>query len=298
MVLLLARGFAADLLAQAEAREAPHAQAPCPCRSWPTVVLGLLDERLLEQAEGRVVLLELALGDLVHDVRGLARGERPARGRSPSPSRARPPAPRPSRRRAPRRARRRRRASPRPWRAPRASRRRPPRRRARPARRPWRRAGGCRPRPAPKRPRASSKRAKRRITMFSLMNAIFSCTAWPTVWPFANGCSSSAATSAGAFCATCRRCLDERLEVGGLGDEVGLAVDLDQHADPAALDGCRCRSRRPRRRGSPSWRRRRGPSCAGSRGPSPCRPWPRPARSCSPSCPRRSPRGAGARSPQ
>src|SRR4029450_2331773 len=39
--------------------------------------------------------------------------------------------------------------------------------------------------------------------MFSLITAIFSCTAWPTVCPGANGCSSSAARSAGAFFQTC-----------------------------------------------------------------------------------------------
>jgi hypothetical protein len=37
--------------------------------------LGLLDEGLLEQAEGGVVLLELALGDLLHHRRRLALGD-------------------------------------------------------------------------------------------------------------------------------------------------------------------------------------------------------------------------------
>jgi hypothetical protein len=50
---------------------------------------------------------------------------------------------------------------------------------------------------------ASAKRAKRRITMFSLISAIFSCTAWPTVCPGPNGCSRSAATSAGSFFQMC-----------------------------------------------------------------------------------------------
>ena len=39
--------------------------------------------------------------------------------------------------------------------------------------------------------------------MFSLITAIFSCTAWPTVWPPAKGCSRRATTSFGAFSWTC-----------------------------------------------------------------------------------------------
>ena len=76
-----AAGLGADFLAQPEAGEAAHHDVLLEHRDLLLDELahghlGLLDEGLLEQAEGLVVLLELALGDLLHHRRGLALGRR------------------------------------------------------------------------------------------------------------------------------------------------------------------------------------------------------------------------------
>ena len=77
------------------------------------------------------------------------------------------------------------------------------------------------------------------------------------------------ARSAGCAAATCMaRLAHELLEVVGAGDEVGLAVDLDQHADLAAGVDVRADDAFGRRRGRPSWPPRRAPSRAGTERPS------------------------------
>ena len=106
------------------------------------------------------------------------------------------------------------------------------------------------------------------------------------------GCRSTSTYSGGEAGDLHREVPDELLELVRAGDEVGLAVDLDQHADAAA--GVDVAARRgPRgRRGRPSSRRRRGPSRAAARRPCPCRRRSPRARACSPSCPRRFARAA------
>ena len=89
-----------------------------------------------------------------------------------------------------------------------------------------------------------------------------------------------------------RDVLDQGLEVGGLGHEVGLAVDLDEHADLGprvdvgaddAFAGGAARLLGGRGQALLAQEVARASRCRRS---------PRPAPTCSPSCRRRSPRGA------